>query len=557
MKRIRKRRLKIAEQMILVLCIAVLVPLGISAAIITNVNQHAIRKELVSAAFLSANSVNLYFENEIESKEQIAKNIAAIAKYNNNNSIKDYIKEIQTKYPDILSIKILNYNPVRKKQKSNTYSVIYNDKKNTLSLIYKTDYKKYIEIKIDAKILEEDSKKDFSGIERKIYILDENNNVIIPRDYNKESIQRLLQKLPEKLKSNKAELFYFKKNEPNIVIKMKDTNWKIIVTTPKVLSKHSINVARYKIISILAITAGSIIFVCLIYLLYLYTNIRQLFKAINAVAEGNYNRKVRPIVNFTTPNEIIFLSKEFNKMVEKIKSSYKELEKKNQRLKQLDNVKSNLIDTVSHEFRTPLMSIKGYTSRLLRQDVVIDKEMQQESLKIIKRQTERLERMVEDLLVIPDIETASIKIFPDEINIKEIIDRVLLSSGHSFERNFILEIPENLKNIYADPDRVEQILINLIENAIKYSSSDIKISAKQLANDISVSIENECETIPEEKLKTLFEKFARLDSSTTRTTRGTGLGLFIVKGLVETMNGTIQVTSDNNFKITFTLPLAK
>lgn len=555
MRRIRRRRLKIAEQMILVICIAVLVPLGISAAIITNVNQHAVRKELVSSAFLSANSVNLYFQNEIESKAQIAKNIADIAKYQKN--ISSYTEEIQQKYPGILSIRILNYNPTKKKQKIGSYSVMYNNKKNILSLTYKTDYKKYIEIKMDAKILEEDTKKDFSGIERKIYILDENNHVIIPRDYNKASVERLLKKLPDNLRSNKAELFYFKKNEPNIVIKMKGTNWKIIVTTPKVLSKYSINVARYKIISILAITAGSIIFVCLIYLMYLYTNIRQLFKAINAVAEGNYNRKVRPIVKFTTPNEIIFLAKEFNKMVEKIKTSYRELEKNNQKLKQLDNVKSNLIDTVSHEFRTPLMSIKGYTSRLLRQDVVIDKELQQESLKIIKRQTERLERMVEDLLVIPDIETASIKIFPDELNLKEIADRVLLASGHSFDRTFILEIPENIDNIYADPDRVEQILINLVENAIKYSSSEIKISAQQLANTMSISIENKCETIPEEKLKTLFEKFARIDSSTTRTTRGTGLGLFIVKGLVEAMDGTIKVSSDENFKITFTLPLAK
>lgn len=553
--KILKRRLKIAEQMVIVIIIAVLIPLGISTAIITNVNQQAVRRELVSSAFLSANSVNLYFENEIETKEQIAQNIADMAKYRRN--ISPYTAEVMARYPEILSIKILNSSPVKKKQKVKTSIVTYEDSTNILSLIYKTDYKKYIEIKINTEKLEDETKKDFAGIERKIYILDENNHVIIPKDYSKDAVNRLLAKLPDKLKSGKAELFYFKKNEPNIVIKMKETNWKIIVTTPKILSKYSINVARYKIISILAVTAGIIIFLCLIYLLYLYTNIRQLFKAINAVSEGNYNRKVRPIVNFTTPNEIIFLSKEFNKMVEKIKTTYKELKKNNQRLKQLDNFKSNLIDTVSHEFRTPLMSIKGYTSRLLRQDVVIDKELQQESLKIIKRQTERLERMVEDLLVIPDIETESIKVFPQETNLKEIIDRILLAAGHSIERSFSVNIPENLNNVWADPDRVEQIFINLIENAVKYSDSEIKIDVKELVDYVEISIENECETIEPKKLKTLFEKFVRLDSSTTRTTRGTGLGLFIVKGLVETMKGTIRLTSDNNFKITFTLPLVK
>lgn len=555
MKTLKKRRLKIAEQMIVVIFIAVLVPLGISTAIVTNVNQQAVRRELVSSAFLSANSVNLYFQNEIESKEQIAKNIADMAKYKRN--INPYVSEIQVRYPEIVSVKILNSKSGVKRQKPKTSQIIYNNKDNTLSLIYKTDYKKFIEIKINAKKLEDETTKDFAGIQRQIYLLDEENNVIIPKDYSSDAVTRLLSKLPDTLKSGKAELFYFKKNEPNIVIKMKDTNWKIIVTTPKVLSRYSINVARYKIISVLAITAGTIIFLCLIYLLYLYTNIRQLFKAINAVAEGNYNRKVRPIVNFTTPNEIIFLSKEFNKMVEKIKTTYKELEKNNQRLKQLDNFRANLIDTVSHEFRTPLMSIKGYTSRLLRQDVVIDKQLQQESLKTIKRQAERLERMVEDLLVIPDIETASIKIFPQEINLKEIIDRILLSASHSTDRVFKLEMTENLPPLFADPDRVEQIFINLLENAVKYSDSEIRISATERSNDIEISIENECATIDPKALKTLFDKFARLDSSTTRTTRGTGLGLFIVKGLVETMGGTIKVSSDNNFKITFTLPKVK
>lgn len=553
MKTLKKRRLKIAEQMILVVFIAVLVPLGISTAIITNVNQQAVRKELVSSAFLSANSIKLYFENEIESKKQISKNIADMAKYKN---ISSYSAEIMRSYPEILSIRLLNYSPV--KQNYKIFAIIYNKQENTINLIYKTDYKKFVEIKIDAAQLEKNIEKDFSGIKRKIYIIDQNNNVIIPRNYNKEAVNKLLNKLPDKLHSDVAELFYFKKNEPNIVIKMKDTNWKIIVTTPKVLSKYSINVARYKIISILAITAGIIIFLCLIYLLYLYTNIRQLFKAINAVSEGNYNRKVRPIVNFTTPNEIIFLAKEFNKMVEKIKTSYKELKRNNQKLKQLDSFKSNLIDTVSHEFRTPLMSIKGYTSRLLRQDVVIDKEMQLESLKIIKRQTDRLGRMVEDLLVIPDIESASIKVFPQEVNLKESVDNVLSSISYAPETQFKIDIPENIGNIYADSDRVEQIIINLVENAIKYSpDSIIKISIKQLSNDAEVSIENACSTIDKKKLNTLFDKFTRMDDTTTRTTRGTGLGLFIVKGLVGTMNGNIKISSDNNFKATFTLPLAK
>jgi signal transduction histidine kinase len=203
------------------------------------------------------------------------------------------------------------------------------------------------------------------------------------------------------------------------------------------------------------------------------------------------------------------------------------------------------------------MSIKGYTSRLLRQDVVIDKEMQQESLKIIKRQTDRLGRMVEDLLVIPDIESASIKIFPQEVLIKEAVENAIASISASSERQFEIKIPDDISPVYADPDRVEQIIINLIENAIKYSDSAIKIKAKQLPTHSEISVENECPTIDKKILSGLFDKFTRVDDSTTRTTRGTGLGLFIVKGLVETMNGEVKVSSNNNFKITFTLPLVK
>ena len=452
MNRLKKRRLKIAEQMIIVIFVAVIVPLLISALIITNVNQQAIRKEIVSSTFLSINSIKLYLETEIEGKKLLAKNIGERVEHLKQPEI--YFKEIKNTFPEILSIKLLPYNAVEK--------VRYNKDKNSIIITQNTDYGKHIDIEINASRLEADAKKDFSWVVRKIYILDEGNQVILPKDYNQESLNLILHKAPNDIDDN-PKLFYFKKNEPNMILQLKNPEWKVIVTTPKVVSKYTIGIAKYRIIAVLAITAVSIIFFCLIYLLYLYTNIRQLFKAINAVADGNYNRKVRPILNFTTPNEVIFLSKEFNKMVEKIKNDHKELKKKNLQLKQLDSFRANLVDTVSHELRTPLMSIKGYTSRLLRQDVVIDKKMQQDSLKVIKRQTERLGRMVEDLLVIPDIETATIKIFPEEIFLKDIVENVLMAVKASSQRDFELDIPADLSPIFADSDRTEQILVNLIE----------------------------------------------------------------------------------------------
>ena len=246
-------------------------------------------------------------------------------------------------------------------------------------------------------------------------------------------------------------------------------------------------------------------------------------------------------------------------MVEEINLSYRRILQKNKELKQLDELRSNLIDTVSHEFRTPLTSIKGYTSRLLRQDIEIDKETEQKSLKVIKRQAERLSRMVEDLLVIPDIDGAKLNMNIDKINLNETFQLALHSLKSVENDNIKADIPENLF-IYADKDRFEQVLINLLENAKKYATEDTEIMLSAYAGEDSayIKVENEAPFIPQEKVEQLFEKFIRLDNSTTRTTRGTGLGLYIVKGLVEAMTGEIKIhsTNDNRFIVTLTMPVA-
>ena len=205
-----------------------------------------------------------------------------------------------------------------------------------------------------------------------------------------------------------------------------------------------------------------------------------------------------------------------------------------------------MIDTVSHEFRTPLTSIQGYTSRLLRQDIQIDDATKQKSLKIIKKQAERLKRMVEDLLVIPDIEGSSLNMTIEPVNASEIIDDAIVLSKNRGNKTFINNVNENIPMIYADRDRFEQVIINIVENAVKYANdeTEIVIDAEEFNDEyLKISVKNHCNLIPKDKLKTLFDKFTRLDDSTTRTTRGTGLGLFIVKGLVETMGGHIHLHS--------------
>ena len=221
------------------------------------------------------------------------------------------------------------------------------------------------------------------------------------------------------------------------------------------------------------------------------------------------------------------------------------VKKKNKELKQLNDFRSNMIDTVSHEFRTPLTSIQGYTSRLLRQDIQIDEETRQKSLKTIRRQAERLNRMIEDLLVIPDIEGARLNFDMKPVAISSLIENSIMLVRNDSGKEIVNNVLDNEIEILADNDRIEQVFVNLIENAVKYAKEESQIVLDyEIENEqVVISVKNDYDVIPREKLKTLFDKFTRVDDSTTRTTRGTGLGLFIVKGLVEAMGGEIRLYS--------------
>ena len=551
-----RRRLRIVEQIIIVLIFAVIVPLVVSTLIIANVNQQAIRRELQSSVQINTLNSYQYIQNNLESKKNLLIRIAGFLDYlPTQTKKKQFIKSIIDEDPSIKSLKLhhshledTEFNP----------SVSYDNKQKLIRITYKINDKKYIEEIIDTEKFRQDVLEHFNDKERRLYVFDEDNDLVFASIYNDELTKQLLEMMPSKIENYEPQFFFEIKNQPNMVIQTQNPNWKVVVTTPVKVTKYGIKEARYKIIVATLAAAAAIIVICLTYMISLYTNLRQLFKAIKAVSEGNYDRRIRLIVNYMTPYEVMFLAHEFNKMVDKIRHSYKEINDKNERLKQLDSFKSNLIDTVSHEFRTPLTSIKGYTSRLLRNDVTITEDMRIKSLKTIKRQTERLSRMVEDLLVIPDIETSVLRVFPENINIASIIDNVALFMRHNTGRVINIFMPEECPLVYADEDRVEQIIINLLENAAKYAIPDTEINV-HISSDsqfAKVVIQNECQQIEEEKLNKLFDKFTRMDDSTTRTTRGTGLGLFIVKGLVEAMGGKIMLSSHNDFSVTFTLPLA-
>ena len=536
-----KRHLKIAEQIIIVIFFAVIIPMSISGIIINNVNQQSNRAQLRAAAVMIANIVSEEIDVFVTSvNNELDQLSTTLDYYNSPQKDEEYLEHTKN---NLSFYKILKIIPPEELDIYNKYDL----EDNYAVFERQLSDGNYLVAVLDIQDLKEKIFKKESQDKRQIYVLaGENNRLLSSINYTEDIFKASIKQLPSELEPDKPVIYGDVKNQPLVYLKKTDPDVTIIVNTTEDIKKHTIDYNRDKIILSIIITVLVVFFVVGLYTSYLYINIRQLFKAIIAISKGNYERRIRLLTNIFTPFEIIFLANEFNRMIKQIHKSYIQLKKKNKELKQLNEFRSNMIDTVSHELRTPLTSIQGYTSRLLRQDIEIDEETKQKSLKIIKRQSERLKRMIEDLLVIPDIEGARLN-----FNLKPIaLNSVIENSITLVKNDQNKEIVNNTENcnveILADNDRIEQVFVNLIENAIKYSKegSPITIDCEEKESRVIISIKNDYDIIPREKLKTLFDKFTRIDDKTTRTTRGTGLGLFIVKGLVEAMDGEIRLYSN-------------
>lgn len=535
------KRLKIVEQLIIVVLFAVLIPFTISSFIINNINQQSVRAQLCNTAVIIANSVSDsvdVFQNSILNElEQISMTLNYFHTTSEKLQYLNQVKNSTKLYKDICIVNsIKEYDKIRKECAKNNEATFKTELKNGKLLVAIFEIEK----------LKTNMFTSIGADKRQVYILSSENELLTAYNYDKKVFQKGYKQLPKKLETDKAVIYGKKKNQPFVYLKKTNPNILIIVSTPREITRTYIEYSRAKIILSMLVSAFAVFLIVGLYVSYLYINIRQLFKAIIAISKGNYKRRIRLLTHIFTPYEMYFLAYEFNRMANQIHKSYKKLQKNIKELKELNEFRSNMIDTVSHEFRTPLTSIQGYTSRLLRQDIQIDDATKQKSLKIIKKQAERLKRMVEDLLVIPDIEGSSLNITIEPVNASEIIDDAIVLSKNRGNKTFINNVNENIPMIYADRDRFEQVIINIVENAVKYANdeTEIVIDAEEFNDEyLKISVKNHCNLIPKDKLKTLFDKFTRLDDSTTRTTRGTGLGLFIVKGLVETMGGHIHLHS--------------
>ena len=230
-------------------------------------------------------------------------------------------------------------------------------------------------------------------------------------------------------------------------------------------------------------------------------------------------------------------------------------------LRSVERMKSEFVSTVSHELRTPLTSIKGFIRTLLDDiEGYYDRETQMEFYRIIDTECDRLVRLINDLLNLSRIESGrALDLVLARVDLGELISRVVDSQRSYTDRHqFDIIVPQDLKHINADRDKLDQVLTNLLSNAIKYSPDGGKITvhAREIDdNKISVSISDQGIGIPEEQISRLFTRFHRVDSRDSRKQYGTGIGLYLVKHLVEAHQGEVAVTSRQGEGSTFTFIL--
>jgi len=232
------------------------------------------------------------------------------------------------------------------------------------------------------------------------------------------------------------------------------------------------------------------------------------------------------------------------------------------RLKQLENTRQEFVANVSHELRTPLSMIKGYVETLIH-GAKDDPKVATRFLQTIEKHADRLTYLIEDLLTISRLESGRIVMNRQRVELRPVVDDVLNDlKSRAGDKNVVLEnqVPEEIV-VRADADRIQQVLFNLVDNAIKYGRPagrvwiQARLAAEQL---IEVSVCDNGPGIPPEAIDRVFERFYRVDKARSREQGGTGLGLSIVKHIVQYHGGTVWAESEleRGTTFSFTLPPA-
>lgn len=314
----------------------------------------------------------------------------------------------------------------------------------------------------------------------------------------------------------------------------------VLIHLPTRLISHS----QTNILDLLYITSAVVFGLSLIILLVftttVYLPLRKITVGANEYAAGNLNYRI----DVKTHDEMGYLSDTLNYMSDE--------------LNKMEEYQKNFIANVSHDFRSPLTSIKGYLEAIL--DGTIPPEMYEKYLSRVISETERLHKLTESMLTLNSLDA---KGYLSRTNFD--INRVIKDTAASFEGtcsakniSFDLVFSDNIQMVYADMGKIQQVMYNLIDNAIKFSHNDstIYIQASNRYEKIFVSVKDTGIGIPKDSIKKIWERFYKTDLSRGKDKKGTGLGLSIVKEIIQAHGENIDVISTQGVgtEFIFSLP---
>lgn len=290
-----------------------------------------------------------------------------------------------------------------------------------------------------------------------------------------------------------------------------------------------------------AVGAG-ILAIVLSYLLtgYLTRPIHRVIRATKAISQGRYEARVMK----ESEDELGDLTESLNSMAEALQNH--------------NYLQRQLITNVSHELATPLTNIGGYLEALT--DNVISESKRKETYALLKEETDRLTAMLDEVRTLSMLQEPHFKIELVSVNAKALTEKILKQMQPQFDQKKVaLHFKSTLKNdtFKLDKDRVTQVLLNLLNNALKYTpeGKSVTVSLSSENKKLCIEVADEGQGIPAKDLPFIFERFYRADPSRNRKTGGIGIGLAIVKELVTAHGGTIHVTSDEgkgtHFILTF------
>jgi len=280
--------------------------------------------------------------------------------------------------------------------------------------------------------------------------------------------------------------------------------------------------------------------------------LRRLAAGAQALAEGRLDREIE----VGDLEEVRAVAERVNQMAARLRENIDQLEESNRqlgaanrRLKELDETKSDLLANVSHELRTPLTAIKGYADYMLERKLGAITPSQERGLQVVQRNLERLSRTIDDLLDFSRLEADQVAINSQPFSLDLLVDQVRQTLRSLAEKKRIelsVDVPPDLPQVEADREKLGQVLENLVVNAIKFTpdGGTVTVSARSDAGrGVAVSVKDTGIGIPAAQQGRIFDRFHQADASSRRRFSGVGLGLTIVKGILDAHGVELQVES--------------